>query len=137
MATQSAKASEIERKWYVVDAAGQPLGHRVGTIAQFVDCVEYTVAGVLGDVEVAAEGVPHVRLVQSAAAPHQVPGHDQHARRAVAALQRGVLDEGLLQRMQLAVLLETLDGGDVCAVVLDRQRQAGQSIQGVFDCIST
>ncbi|MEM7436370.1 MAG: 50S ribosomal protein L13, partial [Myxococcota bacterium] len=26
MATQSAKASEIERKWYVVDAAGQPLG---------------------------------------------------------------------------------------------------------------
>ena len=33
MATQSAKASEIERKWYVVDAAGQPLGRLASKVA--------------------------------------------------------------------------------------------------------
>ena len=33
MATQSAKASEIERKWYVVDAAGQPLGRLASRVA--------------------------------------------------------------------------------------------------------
>ncbi|MGB5366366.1 MAG: 50S ribosomal protein L13 [Polyangiales bacterium] len=33
MATQSAKASEIDRKWYVVDAAGQPLGRLASKVA--------------------------------------------------------------------------------------------------------
>ena len=33
MATQRAKASEIERKWYVVDAAGQPLGRLASKVA--------------------------------------------------------------------------------------------------------
>ena len=33
MATQSAKASELERKWYVVDAAGQPLGRLASKVA--------------------------------------------------------------------------------------------------------
>jgi large subunit ribosomal protein L13 len=33
MATQSAKASEIERKWYVVDAAGLPLGRLASRVA--------------------------------------------------------------------------------------------------------
>jgi len=33
MATHSAKASEIERKWYVVDAAGQPLGRLAAKVA--------------------------------------------------------------------------------------------------------
>ncbi len=33
MATQSAKASEIEREWYVVDAAGQPLGRLASKVA--------------------------------------------------------------------------------------------------------
>ncbi len=33
MATQSAKASEIERKWYVVDATGQPLGRLASKVA--------------------------------------------------------------------------------------------------------
>jgi large subunit ribosomal protein L13 len=33
MATQSAKASEIERRWYVVDAAGQPLGRLASKVA--------------------------------------------------------------------------------------------------------
>jgi len=33
MPTQSAKASEIERNWYVVDAAGQPLGRLASKVA--------------------------------------------------------------------------------------------------------
>ncbi len=33
MATQSAKASEIERKWYVIDAEGQPLGRLASKVA--------------------------------------------------------------------------------------------------------
>ena len=33
MATQSAKASEVERKWFVVDAAGQPLGRLASKVA--------------------------------------------------------------------------------------------------------
>ena len=33
MATQSAKASEIERKWYVVAAAGLPLGRLASKVA--------------------------------------------------------------------------------------------------------
>ncbi|MDH3622375.1 MAG: 50S ribosomal protein L13 [Myxococcales bacterium] len=33
MPTVSAKASEIERKWYVVDAAGQPLGRLASKVA--------------------------------------------------------------------------------------------------------
>ena len=33
MATPSAKASQIERKWYVIDAAGQPLGRLASKVA--------------------------------------------------------------------------------------------------------
>ncbi len=33
MATPSAKASEIQRNWYVVDAAGQPLGRLAAKVA--------------------------------------------------------------------------------------------------------
>lgn len=33
MATSSAKASEIERHWFVVDAAGQPLGRLASNVA--------------------------------------------------------------------------------------------------------
>lgn len=36
MATQSAKASEIERKWYVVDATGQPLGRLASKVAHIL-----------------------------------------------------------------------------------------------------
>ncbi len=47
------------------------------------------------------------------------------ARRAVAALERVVVDERLLQRMQRAVRRQALDRGDAGAVLHDRQRQAG------------
>ncbi|NLZ55294.1 MAG: 50S ribosomal protein L13, partial [Clostridiaceae bacterium] len=33
MKTFMAKAAEVEREWYVIDAAGQTLGHLATTIA--------------------------------------------------------------------------------------------------------
>ena len=64
MATQSAKASEIERKWYVVDAAGQPLGRLASKVAHVlrgkhrpeftphVDTGDYVIVVNAGDVKV-------------------------------------------------------------------------------------
>ena len=48
----------------------------------------------------------------------------QLAGRAVAALERVVLDERLLQRMQLVVVREPLDGRHLGAIVRDREREA-------------
>src|SRR5262245_60215434 len=45
----------------------------------------------------------------------------QHARRAIAALCRAQLGEGLLQRMQLPCALQPLDCGDRALLHLDRQ----------------
>src|SRR5690606_5084336 len=50
--------------------------------------------------------------------------HDD-ARRAVAALYRAMIDERLLERVQLAVLREALDGGDLAAVGLKHRVDAG------------
>ena len=38
--------------------------------------------------------------------------HKDHARGAIATLKGSVVEKGLLQRMELAVGSETLDGGD-------------------------
>src|ERR1700730_3757751 len=46
------------------------------------------------------------------------------ARRAIAALERVMIDERLLQRMQSAVLAEALDCGDLCVLLHDGQGQA-------------
>ena len=47
------------------------------------------------------------------------------SRRAVAALERVMVDERLLQRMQRAVRRQAFDRGDLGAVLHDGQRQAG------------
>ena len=49
----------------------------------------------------------------------------QKARRAVAALQAVVLDEGALQRMQFVAVGEPFDGADFLALGLDGEHQAG------------
>src|SRR5438552_12852930 len=54
---------------------------------------------------------------------HLVDGHD-HARRAETALEPVLLPEPLLDRVQLAVLRETLDGQDGRTVGLDREHRA-------------
>src|SRR5579871_3510761 len=43
---------------------------------------------------------------------------------AIAALESVLIDKGLLHRMQLAVLGEALDGGDLLALRDERQCQA-------------
>src|SRR5207249_263837 len=55
---------------------------------------------------------------------HLVDGHD-HARRAETALEPVLLPEPLLDRVQLAVLRQSLDRHDVGAVRLDREEVAG------------
>ncbi len=57
----------------------------------------------------------------------------QEARRAEAALQAVVVDEGLLQRMQLLAVGEPFDGADLPAVGLDREHQAGADRLAVED----
>src|SRR5689334_15081677 len=52
-------------------------------------------------------------------------GHDL-TRRAVAALEGVVLDEGALHGMQLAARGQALDSGDLAALARDGQRKAGQ-----------
>src|SRR5262249_6438025 len=47
----------------------------------------------------------------------------QERRRAVAALRRAEIGEGVLQWMQLAVLRQSLDGANVAAVALLRQHE--------------
>ena len=47
--------------------------------------------------------------------------------RAITALEGVLVDEGLLHRMQLAVLRKPLDGGDVLALGGERQRQTGEN----------
>ena len=53
-------------------------------------------------------------------------GRDEQARRAVAALRRPEVGEGLLQRVQAPVITEALDGHDVAGVAFEREEQAGQ-----------
>jgi hypothetical protein len=53
-----------------------------------------------------------------------VQGGEEHARRAGAALQTVVLGEGLLDRVELAVVGEALDGEDVGAASLDGEHEA-------------
>ncbi len=53
-------------------------------------------------------------------------GGDEEPGRAVAALRRPEVGEGLLQRMQPALGAEAFDGHDLAAAALDAQHQARQ-----------
>src|SRR6266498_4249101 len=57
----------------------------------------------------------------------------QHPRGAVAALEGVVIGERLLQRRELAVLGESLDGLDLCTVGLDRQQHAALHEEAVHE----
>src|SRR5260370_25984990 len=70
-----------------------------------------------GPADVGFGGV-RIRLQKRAARHH-------HAGGAVAALQTVLLVKALLDRVELSVFLEALDGRDVAAVGLDREHRAG------------
>src|SRR6185503_11821895 len=74
--------------------------------------------------QVAGQPVAQLGLARVGVLLQQRLGGHQEARRADAALQRRVLDELALQRMQLVALGHALDGGDRPAVRLHAQHQA-------------
>ncbi len=63
-------------------------------------------------------------LIGRGAAVDQADRGEHHARRAVAALERVLVVERLLDGMQLPVLREALDRGDLGAVGLDTEHRA-------------
>ena len=66
--------------------------------------------------EVAAHLCADLGAGDAALAAHQVAGGDQHAGRAVAALQRVRLAEGLAQAGHQGIVVEALDGAHAGAV---------------------
>src|SRR5438552_9508210 len=74
--------------------------------------------------EVAGELPADVVLARVGVAIEQRLAHEHHRRRAEPALQPVHLLEALLDRVELAVLLEALDGGDAPPVRLDREQGA-------------
>src|SRR5229473_322897 len=75
--------------------------------------------------EIAVELVPDLFLRRLGIALEELRGRHDHARRAEAALQPVLLPEGVLDRVQLAVLGHAFDRGDLRAVGLDGQHGAG------------
>src|SRR5205823_5269934 len=71
--------------------------------------------------EVAFERVPDLLVGRMRVALEQRHARQDHARRAVAALQTVFLPESLLNRVQFAVLRQTFDRQDLRAVGLDRE----------------
>src|SRR6478735_1716362 len=83
------------------------------------------VAGAAADV--ALERVPDLALRELALGLlDDADGGHHHARRAVAALEPVMLVEGPLDRVQLAVRREALDGADLRAIGLDGEDGARQ-----------
>src|SRR5512135_1444959 len=80
------------------------------------------VAGAPADL--AGDDLPDLRLVRVRVAVEQPARGHHHARRAETALQAVALDETLLHRVKLAVLLQALDGTDGTAVGHRRENGA-------------
>src|ERR1700682_1603319 len=74
--------------------------------------------------QVARDTPPDLRLGRVGQPGQQGLRAEQHARRAESALQAVFLDETLLQRVQLAVVLQTFDRFDLAAVGLNGQQGA-------------
>src|SRR5581483_3065853 len=74
--------------------------------------------------EIAGQPVAHFRLARVGLPVEQRLRSDQEAGRADPALQRSVLQELALQRVQLLAACHALDGADRLAVRLDAQHQA-------------
>src|SRR5439155_16401013 len=72
----------------------------------------------------AGEPEPRLGLARIGVAIEQRLGRDEEARRAEAALQRRVLEELLLQRVQLLALSQALDRLDRLALGLGAEHQA-------------
>src|SRR4029453_8477784 len=75
--------------------------------------------------QVSGEPLTNVGLARIGLMLEEGIGRQQHARRAVAALQAVLIPEALLQRVQFAVCREPFDGEDLVAVGLDGSQRKG------------
>src|SRR5579883_818605 len=75
--------------------------------------------------EIARDRVAHFRFSGIGVLLQQRLAHQHHSRRAEAALQAMLLVEALLNGVQLAILLQTLDGLNLGAIDLRGQQRAG------------
>ena len=107
------------------DLGGGPLlggGHAAGPRCVLHGLHDVVVAG--APAEVALEPEPDLLLGRVRVLLEQVDALHDHPRRAEPALQAVALAEGLLHGVQLTVLREPLDGGDLAAVGLDGEHVA-------------
>src|SRR5215475_2888127 len=101
----------------IASLPGQPLG-RVPDRLHDVD-----VPGAA--TEVAGDGLANLRLARVRISREERAAGHHHAGRAVAALEPVLLPEALLQRMELAIPLQSLDRLHLVAVGLDREEGTG------------
>ena len=123
MATQRAKASEIERKWYVVDAADQPLGRLASKVAHVLrgkHRPEFTPHVDTGDyvIDVNAEKVKLTGRKREQKTYYRHTGHpggirsitagklleSSHADRVVMSAIKGMLPKNRLARQMMTKL---------------------------------
>src|SRR5215831_13343877 len=116
--TRRAIAAATVRRMRLARSLAAHLGGRIEHGAD-----DLVVAGAAA--EIAGEPVARLGLGRAGIAVEQRLGGDQQARRAEAALQRRMLEEFALQRMQAVAVRHALDGLDAMAFGLDRQHQAG------------
>src|SRR3954469_3881247 len=105
--------------WGAVPRAARPTRHDDG--AHRADDPDVTGAAA----EIARKPEADAPLVRVGQADHQIARRDQHARRAVPALQCVLAREGRAQFGRDLILVETLDGFDAASRARDRECQAG------------
>ena len=115
------RSSAARRRRIVLAHVALRLAHLRGGGAHRLDDV--LVAGAAA--EVGREHVEQLLVADVRLALEHVDREHQEARRAEAALQAVMIDEGLLQRMQRVAVGEPLDGADLPALRLHREHQAG------------
>ncbi len=129
---QVGAAGDEFRPWIAGD-----LGHRVGDVvgprvSEIYHCcpIACWIAATMLGYAPQRQMLPLMSSRISSGAPRLALGDQAHgrtdlSRRAVAALERIVIDERLLQRMQCAIRRQSFDGRHVGTVVHDGERETG------------
>src|ERR1700675_5193741 len=74
---------------------------------------------------ISSNGLADLLFVGMPNARQKLQRRQHHSRRTVSALQTGAVRKPPLNRMQLAIFLQALDGGDFSAVGLHCKHRAG------------
>src|ERR1017187_1524592 len=95
--------------------------HDLGSIEHRVHDLVVTRAAA----QIARQRVAHLGLARIRIAIEERLGRDQKSWRADSALEARIFEELLLQRMQRRAVRQALDGGDLLALSLNPEHQAG------------